>query len=98
VQISAVGNRVTKVDPDAEADGSIRRLISVMARNLLLHLHGAAHCPVDAIEYDEQRIPAGLDDPAAMFLDGWINEVLPQSPQSLQGSRVIKTDEGGGYG
>ena len=54
VQVSAVGNRVAKVDPDAEADGSIRRLISVMDRNLLLHLNGTTHRPIDAIEHDQQ--------------------------------------------
>ena len=38
-----------------------------MDRNLLLHLHGIAHRPVDAVEYDQQGITAGLDDPATML-------------------------------
>ena len=67
VEVSAIGNRVAEVDPDAEADGPIRRLIAIMDRNLLLHLHGTAHRPVDAVEHDEQGIAAGLDDPAAML-------------------------------
>ena len=90
VQVSAVGNRVAKVDPDAEADGSIRRLISVVDRNFLLHLHGTAHRPIDAIEHDEQGVAARLDDPAAVLLNRRIDQVLPQSPQPLERSRIIQ--------
>ena len=75
VQVSAIGNRVANVDPDAEADGSIWRLVAVVDRHLLLHLHGAAHRPVDAVEHDEQGIAAGLDDPATMLLDRWVDQV-----------------------
>jgi len=41
MQVSTIGNRVANVDPDAEANGSIRRLVAVEIRRLLLHLHGA---------------------------------------------------------
>ena len=95
VQVSPIGNRVAKVDPDAEADGSIWRLISVVDRNLLLHLHGTAHRPVDAVEHDEQGVAAGLDDPAAMLLDRRIDQVSPESPQPLEGSRVVQADQAG---
>ena len=30
VQVGAIGNRVADVDPDAEADGSIRRLVAIV--------------------------------------------------------------------
>jgi hypothetical protein len=56
MQVSAIGNRVANVDPDAEADGSIGRLLAVKDRDLLLYLHGAAHRPVYAIEHDQQRV------------------------------------------
>ena len=48
-----------------------------MDRNLLLHLHGATHRPVYAIEHDEQGIPAGLDDPAAMLFDRGVYQLPP---------------------
>ena len=57
MQISSVGNRVADVDPDAKADGPIGRLVPVMVRNLLLHLHSAAHRSVDAVEHDQQESP-----------------------------------------
>ena len=75
MQVSSVSNRVTDVDPDAKANGSIRRLISVVDRDLLLHLHSTAHRPVDAVEHDEQGIAASLDDPAAVLLDRWVYQV-----------------------
>ena len=61
-----------------------------MDRNLLLHLHGAAHRSVDAIEHDEQRIAAGLDDPAAMLVDCWVDQVAAESPQPFEGSASSK--------
>ena len=84
VQVSPIGNRVANVDPDAEADGSIRRLIPIVDRNLLLHLHGAPHRPVDAVEHDEQRVAASLDDPATMLLDRWVYQLSAQRPQPLR--------------
>ena len=38
VKISPVCNRVTNVDPDAEANGPIRGLIDIIVGHLLLHL------------------------------------------------------------
>ena len=80
VQISSVGNRIAEVDPNAKADGSIRRLIAIVDRNLLLHLHGAAHGSVDAVKDDEQGIAACLHDPATMLSDRRVNQILPESP------------------
>ena len=81
MQVGSVGNRVANVDADAKADGSIRRLVAVVDWNLLLHLHGTAHRPVDAVEHDEQGIAAGLDDPAAMLLDRRVDQVAAESAQ-----------------
>ena len=69
MQVGSIGNRVADVDPDAKADGSIGRLVAIVDRNLLLHLHGAAHRAVYAVEHDQQRVAACLDNPAAMLLD-----------------------------
>ncbi len=68
-----MSDSITNVDADAEADGSISGLLAIVNGNLLLYLHRAAHRSVDAIEHDQQEVAAGLDDPAAMLLDGRIN-------------------------
>ena len=67
MQIGPICNRVADVDPNTETDSQFRRVILVMDRNPLLHLHGAANRSVDAIEHDEQRITARLDDPATVL-------------------------------
>ena len=67
--------------------------ITVVDRNLLLHLDGTAHRPVNAIEHDEQGIAAGLDDPAAMLVNRWVYQVSAQRPQSLESSCVIQPDQ-----
>ena len=79
MQVGPIGNHIANVNADAEADDPIRRLISIVDRNLLLHLHGTTHCPVNAVEHDQQGIAAGLDDPAAMLLYRWVNQVAAQS-------------------
>jgi len=40
-----------------------------MVRNLLLNLHRTAHCSIEAIEYDQQGVATGLDDPATVLVD-----------------------------
>ena len=74
VKIGAVGDHVGDVDADTKTDAPIRRLVAVMDWHLLLHLDGTAHGAVDAVEYDQQRIAPGLDDPAAMLADRGIDQ------------------------
>jgi hypothetical protein len=47
-----------------------------MYRNLLLYLHSTAHRSVDAIEDNEQGIPARLNDPTTMLLNRGVYQVL----------------------
>jgi hypothetical protein len=93
VQVGAVRNRITQVDPHTKADGTIRWLIAVMDWNLLLYSHCTAHRSIDAVKGDEQRIAAGLNDPATMLLDRWVYQVLAQSSEPSQGSGVVQTDQ-----
>ena len=95
VEISPIGNHVAKIDADTKADGSVGRLVAIVDRNFLLHLHRTAHRPVDAVEHDEQGVAAGLDDPAAMFLDRWIDHFPAERPQSCEGSSVVQADQAG---
>ena len=67
VQVSTIRNRVAKVDPHAKPHDPLGRVVAVVYRHLLLHLHGTAHRAIYAVEHDKQRITAGLDDPATML-------------------------------
>src|SRR5690348_3031790 len=78
VQIRSVAYRIAKVDADAEAHSKVRWLIAVVERNLLLDLHSATHRAVDAIKDDQERITAGLYDPAAVLLESWPNHLTSQ--------------------
>ena len=71
----ALSNRVAKVDPDAKPHSPIWRLVAIMDRHLSLHMDSAAHSPVDATEHDEQRVSAGLDNPAAMLINRRIDHL-----------------------
>ena len=68
VQISPISDGIANVDPNAKSDGSVEWLVTVVDRYLLLHPHGTAHRPIDAIENNEQGIATGLNDLAAVFL------------------------------
>jgi hypothetical protein len=93
VKVSAVGDRVANVDADTELDTAVGLLIGSIRWQLLLDLHGATHRAVDAVEHHKQRIACGIDDPATMLGDGWIDQVAAQRPQSLQRAGIIQADE-----
>ncbi len=42
-ETEAVGHHIANIDADAETDGSIGGLVSIVGWHLLLHLHSAAH-------------------------------------------------------
>ena len=79
VDISAIWNHIAYIDADAKTDGSIGRLITVVDRHLLLHFGRTAHCSLDAVEHDEQGIASRVDDPAAVLIDRWVDQVLRES-------------------
>ena len=93
MQVSPVGNRIAKVDADAEAHGSIGRLVAIVDRNLLLHLHRTAHRPVNAVKHDEKGIATGLNDPAAVLIDRRVYQVPTECPQTIQRSCIVQTDQ-----
>jgi hypothetical protein len=93
MQIGPANNSVADVDADPKADGSIRRLVTIIDGHLLLHPHGTAHRPVNAIENDEQGIDPGLNDPAAVFLDRWVDYFPAKHLQPFKRSSVIKPNQ-----
>ncbi len=93
MQVGSVRDRIADVDPDPKADSPIRWLVTVMDGNILLHLDCAAHCPIDAVEYHEQGVAAGLNNSAAMPLDGGIDEIAAEPAQPFEGFQVIQPDQ-----
>jgi hypothetical protein len=59
----------------------------------LLHLYRTSHRPINAIEYDEERVASCLKDPATVFVDRGIDEGAPQRPQSRERSFVVTAYE-----
>ena len=75
MQVGAVGNRVSNVDPDAETDSSGSGLLAIIGGHLLLYLHCAAHGSINAVEYDKEGVATGLNNLAAMLLNRRVNQV-----------------------
>jgi hypothetical protein len=93
MQVCAIGNRVTDVYADAKSDGTIVWLVLILDWNLLLHLHCAAYSALNAVEYDEKRIAARLNYPAAMVLDRLVYQCGTQDLQTLKRPHVIQPDK-----
>ena len=93
VKIGPISNRIANVDCDTKTDGPFSRLISVMGRNLLLHLHGTAHRPINAIEHDEKGIATSLNDSAAVLLYRQVYQVAAQSPQPLKSPCIVQPNQ-----
>jgi hypothetical protein len=93
MQVSAIMDCVAKVDPYAEADCPVRRLVGIMDRNLLLYLHGTPNCSVDAVEDDQQRVAARLDDPAAMLINRGVDQALAWCPKPLKDFCIVQADQ-----
>ena len=93
VKVSPVCNRVANVDPNAEADGAVRRLIAIMVGHLLLHLHRTAHRTVDAVEHDEQEIAPSLDELATVLLYRRVYQVAAERTQPFERAYIIQSDQ-----
>ena len=83
VQISPVSDGIANVDPNTKSDGSVEGLVTIVDWYLLLNRHGTAHRPVDAVEYDQQRIASGLNDPAAMLIDRRVYQLPAECTQTF---------------
>src|SRR6476661_5535247 len=90
MQVGSLGDSVTNINPNAEADVAVRQVILIMARNLLLHLHGAPDRPLDTVEHDEQRIAASLHYPASMLRDRRVDNIASNSPQPRERSYIVE--------
>ena len=53
MQIGAIGNGIAKVDPYAEPDSPVWRLVGIQGWNPLLHLHCTTYRPIYAVKYDQ---------------------------------------------
>ena len=93
VQIGAIRDRITDVDPNPKADSPIRELVTIEDRNTLLHLDRKAHCPIDTVEYHQQGVAAGLNNSAAMPVEGRIDDFAPEFAQPFERLQVIQPDQ-----
>jgi len=93
MDIETIWNYIANIDTHSETDGTIGRLVTIVARHLLLYLHGTAHRPIDAVENHEQRIPARIDDPPAVLGDGWVNYLLAEGPEPFKRSDIVQANQ-----
>ena len=93
MQIRPIGNHVANVDAHTKPNGAIAWDVAVAYLHLLLHLHGAADRPLDAIEHNEQGVASGLDDHATISIDGRVDNFATQRMQPFDRSYVVQPDE-----
>jgi hypothetical protein len=93
MQVGAVWDRIASVDADAEADAPVRRLVSVIYRDLLLHPDRAAQRTVDTVEHNQQRVAAGLHHRTTVFTNHRINQRAPQRSQAAKRPGVVQANK-----
>ena len=93
VQIGAIRDRISDVDPDPKPDSQIRKLVAIKDGNTLLHLDRKTHCPIDTVEYHQQGVAAGLNNSAAMPVEGRIDDFAPEFAQPFERLQVIQPDQ-----
>jgi hypothetical protein len=93
MQISPVCNGIADIDANTKSDGAIGGMITIVVWHFSLNLRGTPHRPIDAVEHYKQRIAPSVDDPAAMFSDGWVNQRSAECSEPFEGSDIIQTNE-----
>jgi hypothetical protein len=93
MQVRTISNNIADVYANAKPDGPFGGLIAIIAGHLLLDTDRAAHCPIDAIEHDEQGVTTGLNNPPAMLVDSWADQSAAQPPKSCERSYVIPLNQ-----
>jgi hypothetical protein len=89
VNICAIRNYITYINPDAKLDRPVGGLVAIMVRHLLLNFYSTANCTIDAVENDEKRITTGIDDPTSMLGDGWNYQRVAESTEPFKCAEVI---------
>jgi hypothetical protein len=90
VKVSSIRDRIANVDPDPKVDSPIMRLINIKAGKILLHFDCEAYRPIDAVEYHQQGVAAGLNNSAAMPVEGRIDNTAPELAQPVEGLQVVQ--------
>src|SRR5208283_6057493 len=75
--VVAIDDNVADVDPDTKLDPLFGRNTRVALGHATLHIDRTAHRIDYARELQQQAIAGGLDDPAAVFGDLWVNKLPP---------------------
>jgi hypothetical protein len=78
--------------PKSKADHPIGGLIGINGGNLLLYVHGATHRSINGVDHHEQRIAPGVDDPAAVLVDRWIDQPAAKSAEPFERANVIQSN------
>jgi len=92
MNIGALGKHVADIDPDPKADALARRKIAVELRHPPLHLDRALHGRSDAGELDQECIPGGVDEAAAMLAQLGIDKVAADHPDAVERARIVAAD------
>jgi hypothetical protein len=93
MEVHAIGDRVTNVDADTEANAPGGSMIAVVVRHVLLHRNGTAHSSMDAVEYHEERVTGRADDLAAVPEDRRFDQLAPECLEPRQSARIVNADK-----
>src|SRR5262249_3092630 len=91
--VAILDDDVSLMDADAELDPRRFSNPDVAAGHRLLRSGGAAQRIDDTRELREKSVAGGLDQPAAMLGDRWVDHLLPDRLQSIERSFLVGPDQ-----
>ena len=90
VNVPLIDDDVAKVDPHAELDATFDWHARVALDHLALHVNCAAYRVDYAGKFDEQAIPCGFDNPAAVLFNLRVCKLAPKELQRGERSFLIR--------
>ncbi len=72
----ALDDDVAEVDADAEGHSATGRQAGIAPGFGALHVDRTAKSIDDAVEFDQQPVAHGLDQPAVVFRDAWLEHFV----------------------
>jgi hypothetical protein len=91
--VGAVRDDIADVDTDAKSDSSVGSCLAVKDWDLLLHSERTSHGTIDTVEHHEQRVAAGVDDPATIDIDRRVDDFAPKPAHPIKGSNIVQPDQ-----
>ena len=95
MDVIALDDHVTEIDPDTECDALVLGNIGVARRHATLELDCRADRVDDTRELDQRAVAHQLDDAPVVFGNRAIDQLFSVRPEAREGAFLVRPDQSG---